>query len=95
MGISNPDGLIQAGGTTETKLNSQNFESYTSSEAENNSNSSTSEDGLRGKHVYYNEQTHGVNNQLEFKGKWRGVVMLKKTSPFTQAEISDRMTPGA
>jgi RHS repeat-associated protein len=95
MGDATPDGLVEPDGGTETALNKLDFSSYKDGEDENNSNSATGEEAVRGKHVYYNEQTHGVGNHLEIKGKWRGVVMLKKTTPFTPEELAARLTPGA
>lgn len=95
MGLASQDGLVEPGGGTDTALSSQDFSSYTNAEGENNSSSSTGDEGLRGRHVYYNENTHGVSNHLEIKGLWRGVVMLKKTTPFSAVEIAARLTPGA
>ncbi len=95
MGQAAPDSLVQPGGATETALDALDFSSYTSAEGENNSSAASGEDGTRGKHVYYNETTQGVNHHLEIKGLWRGVVMLTKTTPFAPAEIAARLTPGA
>jgi hypothetical protein len=48
----------------------------------------------RGKHVYYNEQIHGVGGKLTIKGIDRGVVMLTRATRFNESELAARLTPG-
>lgn len=54
---------------------------------------SSGEDGQRGRHVYYNNNTQGVDQRLRVGG--RGVAFPRLQKDFSRQELADRLVAGA